>query len=256
VVAGSPRRPGFLGGARCLVEGFELILRPGIRAFVVLPLLLSAAVLVPALWVTLDAAAVAGAWVEAQVPSWLAWLGDAAGVLLGLLLVLLGLWLFVVLATILGGPLLGLLSARVERQVLGREPEDPRPLWVAVPRAALREVRKLAYHLARLALVFALTLVPVVAPVSPALWLLFGAWMMAVQFVDLPLDNRGRPFPEALALLRANVASALGFGSAAVLVLSVPLLQLVAVPAAAAGATLWFLRVGGAEGEGTPPASP
>lgn len=253
MAAGSSRPPGFLGGARCLVEGFEVILRPGIRAFVVLPLLLSAAVLVPALWLTVDAAAGVGAWIEAQVPGWLAWVGDAAGVLLGVLLVLLGLWLFVVLATILAGPLLGLLSARVERHVRGRGPEDPRTVWVAVPQAALRELRKLVYHLLRLALVFLLTLVPVLAPVSPVLWVLFGAWMMAVQFVDLPLDNRGRPFAEALALLRANAVSALGFGGAAVLVLSVPLLQLVAVPAAAAGATLWFLRVGGADRE---PASP
>ena len=70
-----------------------------------------------------------------------------------------------------------------------------------------------------------------------------GAWTLAVQFADYPLENRGRPFRDTLTLLRANRAAALGFGACATLALAVPLVNFLLVPVAVAGGTLLWLRL-------------
>ena len=106
-----------------------------------------------------------------------------------------------------------------------------------------REGRKLLYHLPRLLGVFVLTLIPLINAAAPVLWFLFGAWTLAVQFADYPLENRGRPFRDTLTLLRANRAAALGFGACATLALAVPLVNFLLVPVAVAGGTLLWLRL-------------
>jgi CysZ protein len=103
-----------------------------------------------------------------------------------------------------------------------------------------REARKLLYHLPRLLLVFVLTLIPEINLASPVIWLLFGAWTMAVQFVAYPTENRQRPFQETLDKLKSNRAAALAFGLCATGALMIPLLNFLLIPVAVAGGTvLW-----------------
>lgn len=106
--------------------------------------------------------------------------------------------------------------------------------------AGRRELQKLRYHLPRLAALLLLPLVPVVNLVAPLLWLVFGAWLLALQFVDYAAENRGLPFAATRALLAEHRAAAFGFGALAALALAVPLAALVVVPAAVCGgAVLW-----------------
>jgi CysZ protein len=54
------------------------------------------------------------------------------------------------------------------------------------------------------------------------------------------MDNNGLPFREMRRLLRSRLSLSLGFGSAAFLALTIPVLNLLAVPAAVCGGTaLW-----------------
>jgi CysZ protein len=91
-----------------------------------------------------------------------------------------------------------------------------------------------------LLLVFVITLIPVINLASPAIWLLFGAWTMAVQFVDYPTENRQQPFRETLDKLKSNRAAALTFGLCATGALMIPLVNFLLIPVAVAGGTvLW-----------------
>lgn len=237
-------------GARCLLDGFALLGKPGIRPLVVAPVLISLCVLVPGIWFAVDLALATGPWIEARMAGWVlewfGWLATLVQVLTVVLALALALWLFSLLVTIIAGPFLGALSARVEALETGRPPADLRPWWHAVLAGLGREGRKLLYHLPRLLGVFVLTLVPPVNLVAPAVWLLFGAWMMAVQFIDLPVDNRGDSFARLRELLGRRRMAALGFGAVTAAGLAVPVVNLAVVPAAAAGATLWYLRSGAA----------
>jgi len=81
---------------------------------------------------------------------------------------------------------------------------------------------------------------------------LFGIWMMAVQYIDYPADNNKLGFDEMLAWLRAKRWQSLGFGGIVYVALLVPLLNLLIMPAAVAGATLFWVREGGKGKIGNP----
>ena len=179
-------------------------------------------------------------WFVALTPDWLDWLDDVLAPLLYLLGIIAAGWLYGFVAVLLASPFLGALSARAEREEFGAGPDFDENMGRAIVRAAAREGRKLAYHLPRLIAMFVLTLIPVVNVAAPVFWFAFGAWMLAVQFVDFAAENRGLDFRDTVALLRANRAAAFGLGAPAALLLAVPFAALVVIPAAVCGgAVLW-----------------
>ena len=149
-----------------------------------------------------------------------------------------GAWLFGLLAVLIASPFLGAFSMALERVRYGTAQEVETSIWTDIGASITRELRKLLYYLPRLLAVFLITLIPVVNLVAPAIWLLFGAWTMAVQFVDYPTENRQRPFQETLTLLKSNRAAALTFGLCATGALMIPLLNFLLIPVAVAGGTL------------------
>ena len=63
---------------------------------------------------------------------------------------------------------------------------------------------------------------PVVNVAAPLLWFGFGAWMLALHFVDYASENRGLKLDDTIALLRANRGPAFGFGAVVALLMAVP----------------------------------
>jgi CysZ protein len=229
-------------GIHAFGDGFRTVRTPGLRRYTWLPVLVSFGVVAVGLWVTFGYIDDASAWLTALLPGWLDFLGAVLAPILYLLGVLVGTWLFGFVAVLVASPFLGDLSLAVERRY-GSGPDAPPGLLAGAVGALGREGRKLLYHLPRLLGVFVLTLIPVVNAAAPVLWFVFGAWTLAVEFADYPLENRGRPFRDTLELLRANRAAALGFGACATLALAVPLVNFLLVPAAVAGGTLLWLRL-------------
>ena len=78
------------------------------------------------------------------------------------------------------------------------------------------------------------------AAVLLALWFLLGAWMLALQYIDYPLDNHGRSFAEVKRALRAHRPASLGFGAAVALATSLPLVNFIVIPAAMRGAVVFW----------------
>ena len=183
------------------------------------------------------------AWLVAWLPDWLDWLAHGLAPLFYLLALLVGGWLFGFLAALLASPFLGVLSARAEREAFGTGPDHDESMGVAIRRTLAREARKLAYHLPRMALVFILTLVPFVNVAAPLVWFAFGAWMLAVQFVDYAAENRGLEFGATVALLRANRWAAFGLGAPAALLLAIPFAAIAVIPAAVCGGALLWRRL-------------
>ncbi|OEY65775.1 sulfate transporter CysZ [Marinobacter sp. X15-166B] len=237
----------FFHGLGYLGEGFRLIRQPGLRLFVIIPLLLNSVLFATlfyllAGWVsTLIAAAMDSLpdWPWLQALSWLFWL------LYGGVVVLMLAYGFVILANLIGSPFYGYLSELTEKHLTGQE------VGVAggwgqivrdVPPALWREVQKIAYYLPRALGLFIIGLIPVVNLVAVVLWLMFNSWMMALQYVDYPADNHRMSF----SLLRRQLAkrrlAALGFGVPVTLAAMVPLLNLLVVPAAVCGATAFWVR--------------
>ncbi len=72
--------------------------------------------------------------------------------------------------------------------------------------------------------------------------LAFGLRMTLVKDIDYPADNHKLGWNEMLAWLRSKRWACMGFGGVTYLALLIPLVNLVMMPAAVAGATLFWVR--------------
>ena len=111
-----------LRGPQYLREGLKLVLSPGLRLFVLLPLTLNLL-----LFVTLISFAVQQftAWVEvlmSSLPSWLGFLDYLLWPLFVLLVLLLVFFTFTLLANLIAAPFNGFLAEKVEIVVRGQDP--------------------------------------------------------------------------------------------------------------------------------------
>jgi CysZ protein len=220
-----------------VIDGFRLILRPGVRLYVFVPLLINALLFAGA--IVFGAGAVgdlssqlSSQWAWADWVVWLLWPLFIAVVLL------VGFFFFSVIANLLGAPFNGFLSEAVERSLTGTAPPGSGLTLPGEIVEALRtEAGKFLYFGSRAVPLLVLFLIPFVQVVAPFLWVLLGAWMMALEYLEYPLNNHGRLFPEVRALLRQRRGLALGFGAAVLLLTLIPVLNFVAMPVAVAGAT-------------------
>ncbi len=223
----------FFSGIECFMTGARMAFTPEVRPFVILPAAVSLVIIVSGLALAFSYVTDLSNYLISGLPSWLEFLEWILEPLLYLMGLLIGAWTFGLLATVIGSPFLGDLSMRVEKLAM-----EPVPWWRQIGPALMREVRKLLYHLPRLLLLVVCSIVPLVNTFAPLLWLGFGAWMMAVQFCDYPMENRQTDFRQTLAVLAQNRGAALGFGLCATVAMSIPVVNFIVAPIAVAGGTL------------------
>ena len=240
----------FAAGVGYFARGFGLITRPGLRRFVVIPLLVNIIV-----FLALGYSGVqAFDWLLAQLmPTgdawWIELLRSVLWVLFAAAAVIVLLFTFSIVANLIAAPFNGVLSARVEQQLRGSAPDSGRGLMGEAFAAITSELRKFLYFLLLVALGVVVTIIPVLNLVSPAVWILITIWMLGLEYIAYPMENRGIEFRQVREMARANRASAMGFGVAVMLVMMIPVLNLVVMPAAVAGATaMWVERLGASAG--------
>jgi CysZ protein len=67
------------------------------------------------------------------------------------------------------------------------------------------------------------------------------SWLLALEYLAYPLENQGMRFSEVRRYARARRVLSFSFGAAVLLATVVPLINLMIMPAAVAGATvMWF----------------
>ena len=241
------RRNNPVSGALYFARGFAIVTRPGIRAYVVIPLLINTGLFTAGIYF---GASWLGGVTEAMLPGWLdflAWILVPAFVLAALMA---GFYVFNLVASFIAAPFNGLLAEAVERHLTGRSPPSAGGGWRTflgeLGATLAAEVRKLAWVAVRSLPPLLLFLVPGINVVAPILWLLVGAWMLAVTYVDYPMANHGIGFDELRARLRGRRLLGFGFGGAVMAALAVPVLNFLVIPCAVAGATaMWVEQLEG-----------
>lgn len=232
---------GAASGPGHVLLGYRLLLRPGVRRYVVLPLLGNILLYSLAFWAAFAGLDMA---LDRWLPPALDWLRWLLFPLVALLLMVLGFFSFTLLANLLLAPFNGLLSARVEQLLSGAPPAGSGLGMAAEMARSLRqEVKRLGYILVRVLALFLLGLVPVVGVVAAPLGLLLGAWLLAMEFAGNPLGNWGWDLAQQRAFLRQHRWAFLGFGFAAMGLALVPVVNFALVPAAVSGATALCLRL-------------
>ncbi len=227
-----------MNGFDCFLNGFALIIKPGLRRFFIMPIIINSLVLIALVatsYVYFDD------WIEAIMavfPDWATWLHWLIRAMAFIILLVLLYYGFTFLANLIAAPFNAMLSVKVEETLTERVPSSALPVW----RAVAREFSKLFYVLPRLLLLLILTFIPVINLVSPLLWILFSIWMAAIQYTDYGADNNGLSFKELRNRVGKKRLHALAFGAPIWLLLAVPVVNLILMPAGVAGGTRFWVE--------------
>lgn len=234
----------FLSGFDLVRQGFSLVFRPGVRRFVVIPLLINIAVFSLAIWFGIATFASLLNSFLGWVPSWLGfvqWLLWPFAVLTILLIVYYG---FAMIANLIAAPFNSLLAERIEHLLEGK-PSGPDPdyggLIAGAGRTIASEAKKIVYQLGWLVVLLLLTVIPGVNFIAPMAWAWFGAHMLSIEYVDYPMGNHNLYFRDVRRALREDRWTALGLGSGIMLMTLIPVLNFLAMPVGVASGTVYFV---------------
>jgi CysZ protein len=232
-----------LSGALYFLRGVRLIFAPGIRVYVLVPLLVNILLFSALIYF---GAAQFRELLDWLLPDWLDWLRWLLLPLFVLITLVIVFFSFSLLGNLIAAPFNGLLAEAVECHLTGTPIPSGgiKTMILDLGRTLLSELRKLGYIVLRGIPVLLLFVIPGLNLAAPFVWILFGAWMLAISYVDYPMANHGLSFPEQRRQLARHRYLALGFGGAAMAALAVPLVNFLVIPAAVAGATiLWVERL-------------
>jgi CysZ protein len=238
----------FFLGLNYLKSGFALIRVDGIRRYVVIPLCINILVFVGLGWALSDLFSQALSWFEFDPDSWIGAIVDkllfVLWVVFGLALLVIFSYTFTLVANLIAAPFNSLLSEKIEAHLngsLGHKSSDSfKHVLKSMPKILHSEISKLLYLLLWTIPVLLLFVIPGINILAPFVSFLFGAWMFSLEYMDYPMSNNGHLFGSVKKSLRKKRHLALGFGSAVTLISIIPILNLIAMPVAVAGATkLW-----------------
>jgi CysZ protein len=179
--------------------------------------------------------------------SWLSWLTGPLSWLLWLLFavtaVLIVFYGFTAVANLIAAPFNSLLAEKVEAMLSGKEVGQTTnwgKVLKSVPASVMSELRKLLYFVLRAVPLLLLFLIPGLNLFAPFIWAAFAAWYLALEYADYPMGNHDILFKEQHGRLRRIRFNALGFGAGVTLLMAIPGINFLAMPAGVAGATaLW-----------------
>lgn len=225
-------------GASYLMRGAALLRHPALRAFVLIPLAINILIFGSLIGIGFSYMNDLMDAMLSRIPDWLDFIEWILWPLIAITAGLVTGYLFTTVALIIASPFNALLAEKAEELITGRPVESLEGMGaalLAVPRGVMRELAKLVYYIPMALLALLLSFIPGLGAV---VWLLLGAWMMSIQFVDYPMDNHQRSFDEVKAAVHSRRLSSLGFGGLVALCSGIPLVNFFVVPAAVVGATL------------------
>ena len=231
-------------GASYVLTGLRWLPKRGLRGFVAVPLLINTVLFGAGIWWSTGQFERLDQAVTDWLPDWLSWLHWLLWPLFVLTALVVVFYTFSVVANVIAAPFNGLLAERVEKLVnpAGANPATAGLTWKELMLSPLGELNKLLYFIGWAIPLLLLFFVPVVNVAAPVLWALFSAWMLALEYSDYPLGNRGLSFRDQRRLLRRRWPLTLSFGGMTLLLTLIPVLNFLAMPAAVIGATLMWSR--------------
>ena len=233
----------FNQGFKYLLSGFRLIVIPGVRFYLLMPLfintLLCAGVIIygaESLSDIIDGLIKQWQWLE-----WLTWLLWPVFVIVALTIVF---FCFSIIANLIGAPFNGFLAGAVERTLTGQDSlsdNDQSPAQMIIL-AVKSEFQKFLYFIVRALPLLILFIIPMVNVAAPLIWFLFSAWMLAIEYGDYPMGNHDITFKQQREIFASNRQLAFGFGTGVMLLTMIPVINFLAMPVAVAGATRMYIE--------------
>ena len=240
----------FTQGFQYLLSGFKLILKPGVRFYVLIPLLINS--LLFASVIIYGASSLNGFidWLIAKW-SWLEWVEWLLWPIFVIVALAIVFFCFSIVANLIGAPFNSFLAEAVERTLTGKkvEPDSKMSLMQIIIISIKTEFQKLLYFVIRALPLLLLFIIPMVNIAAPVIWFLFTAWMLALEYGDYPMGNHDILFKQQREKFASNRQLAFGFGSGVMLLTMIPVINFLAMPVAVAGATKMYIEHEGLKSE-------
>ena len=237
----------FIKGMGFAFSGFSLVLKKGIRPFVVVPLLINILVFSFGIWFAWSQFDALMDLMLGWLPSWLSWLSYLLWPFFAVMIFISVYYTFTIVANLLASPFNSLLAERVEQKLKGQPVPEFRgykALAGTIGKTIMSELKKVIYMLKWLPVLLIISVIPVVNLIAPFAWIAYGSWMLSLQYTDYAMGNHELFFKDELGLLRKNRAVALGFGGTLTILMMIPIVNFFVMPVGVAGGTaLWVKRL-------------
>ena len=230
----------FTKGVRYLLSGFQLITQPGLRPFVIIPLLINILLFTTAIWYGMS---VFEGYIESLLPSWLMWLNWLLWPLFTFAFMIIVFYSFTLIANLIAAPFHGLLAEKVQLKLsnISIPKSSSSDVVKSIIPSIIVEIKKLVYFIMWSIPFLILFFIPVINIAAPFLWIAFSAWILSLEYTDYPANNNQIFFPQLRQQFKERRFLALGFGGMTLICTMVPILNFVILPVAVAGATrLWL----------------
>lgn len=270
----------FIQGVYFFLQGIGLIFKPGLRRYIVIPIIFNA-ILLTLIFSTLALFLYHSLTpLITDYPKWvIVMFGWLFWIFYSFITLLVSSFVFTVLTNIIASPFYGLL-AEAAAKLVGKEKQykqylgitdqggiteqgdqraandqnqssnfnakDSNAGWlktalVIAPRTLAREGRKLLHFLPWFLLCLLFIIFPFAWPFLPFVWWLVLTYFLAVQYIDYQPDNQQIHFKSVLKILKQHKLVVFGFGTVVSLAMLIPGANLFVPPAAVAGGTaLWL----------------
>jgi len=227
-------------GSFMLARGFKLIREPKIRLYVVMPLLINICLFGGLIWFGFSQFAPMVEWMMGWVPGFLDFLRWIIWVIVTSTAAIIVFFTFTPIANIVAAPFNALMSEKIEEMLTGEDINSDMSFMALVVSSISSQLRKLVYILLWSAGLLLISLIPVINFISPVLWVVFGSWLLSLEYLDYPMGNHDLTFSKQKQILAQRRGLSLGFGGMVMILTSIPVVNFFVMPIAVAGATaMW-----------------
>ncbi len=234
----------FTTGFKYVLSGFKLIIQPGIRIYVLIPLLINTILFAS---VIAYGSNLLSDFIDSWSTAWWQWAKWILWPLFVMISLAVIFFCFSIVANLIAAPFNSFLAEAVESKLSNTLLTDAGGIK-AIPgeiiKAMKSESRKFLYFIIRAIPLLLLFFIPIGQVAAPFLWVLFGSWMLALEYIDYPMGNHGIIFPEQRKIMTIKKKQTFGFGLGIMLLTFIPVINFVAMPVAVAGASkLWVEKL-------------
>ena len=177
----------------------------------------------------------------AESTQWLAWLLPLLRTIFIVAMLFVAAFTFNMVANVISAPFNGPLAERVEARLTGNQPPVGLPLTqliISMPGTILHEIGKWIYLARWLILIAILSFIPLIQLAAPLLAVFFGAWVLALEYLDYPMGNHQIKFRDVRGHAKKHRVPVMSFGAVVMLLSAIPVVNLVVVPIAVVAATV------------------
>ncbi len=227
-------------GTAYLAKGLQLVKAPEIRSYVLIPLFINISLFAGLLWFGFSQFSPLVDEIMNYVPDFLSAIRWIFWIFISLTSAIVVFFVFTPIANIIAAPFNALMSEKIEAKLTGKDCHSDTKISELMINAVKSQLGKLVYIALWSLGLLMFSLIPLVNFIAPVLWVVFGSWLLSLEYMDYPMGNHDITFKEQKQILKSRRGISLGFGLGTLVITSIPLVNFFAIPIAVAGATaLW-----------------